>query len=608
MTMPSACSSSRRLPRASTVTSTPPVNKPEATAEPFTPAPMIKILGLSDKKISEDNFNDLNYFVKFIDVDLERCDDGVLFANSQNSVHINREIVIYLGMDSTWTKRISDLNYIDKKEEEKKNLDKFQILLNQGTQRYYFSHAVTNGEMTIPCHYFNILVNRSIKDFDAKEFGKVSPSLIRPKQTIFPKNETSKRAAIRIEEISQSRLNTFYSCPRKFAYNELITSPETPALQRGQILHCFAEFAFDYSDFCEKHFGKILEKLLAEFESFRRDKESDADRSIFEIAMRQILDFVKSVQGERRKYTKKALSRNFLYKEFRKTKLYDNTEFFFKNIAPGIRGRVDLAINGKIFDYKISAEKSAGNYVNSSVMSILRKKKSAEANFQTPMYFIYLLKEYAQAVDHEFTYLFPIGNRSKIIIEGSAAMSSSVIKYVPQDIIEYLAGEEFYEKVCGKSKAAQRLGAVKWNELVIEFAEKIKAEDDVCEDVKNRFRKIITEEMDLGPSDFNRKNFDTFEKNDIVPVGKAFVKVRTPRSQPGILFRDDIEQVKEYISKVLEEIDLFLETDFPYRPAFDKRKVCSQCDFLGICTGNKLWEGSGEAIEENGSEETENRS
>lgn len=554
---------------------------------------LIEMLGLEKKKITDENYNDLYYFVRFIDIETGKCREGVLFANSLNSVYVNRGIVFYLGMDAGWTKRVGDLEYIDKKEEERKNLDKFQILLSQGAQRYYFTHLVTRGDETIPCHYFNILIDKSISGFDAPVFGKVLPEInTRDESGAERVSPGGERDEIKIGLLSQSALGRFYACPKKYAYYRLQPRIENPAMKRGTLIHNFAEFCFDYPELCEKKFDEILNVLLGEFESYLRKDEVNEERGVFKIAMKQILDFIKALEVERIAETDRGRNENILYKHFKKKKLYGNMEQWFEDVSSAITGRIDLLGNGTIYDFKTSGRRSPSAIVKSSVLSMLKKRKSPDADFQTPMYLLYLSKSVPANDSSAFSYLYPLEAKSEFILGEQVSMSQSIVRFIPKTLSAYMLSREMYEIAFEKSRAAGKLTYEQWKEFVKGFSERLDSGDEVHEDVEKQFCKLITEDLGLTPADFNRKKFETFYKEEMKSVSSLFKDIRTPRGKDGLIFMNDIQETEEFIKAALVEMNEFAATDFPNRPAFDKRKVCSNCDYLGICTGNKLWEGT----------------
>jgi CRISPR/Cas system-associated exonuclease Cas4 (RecB family) len=322
--------------------------------------------------------------------------------------------------------------------------------------------------------------------------------------------------------------------------------------------------------------------------------------------MKQILDFLNSLEVDRIAETGTGRNENILYKHFRKKKLCGNTEQWFKEVSPGIIGRIDLLGNGTIYDYKTSGKRSPSTIVKSSVLSMLKKKRSTDADFQTPMYLLYLSKSAFANDFSAFCYLYPLDAKSEFILGEEVSMSKSLVRFIPKTISNYMLSREVYETACEKSKAAGKLTYEQWKEFVEVFSERLETGDEVHEDVERQFHKLITEDLGLTPGDFNRKTEETFHKNEIKSVSSLFKDIRTPRGKDGLIFLNDIEETEEYIKGALVEMNEFAGTDFPCRPAFDKRKVCNTCDYLGICTGNKLWEGTSDESFDAGEENLNN--
>lgn len=564
-----------------------------------------ELLNLNNRKADEDTYNELSYFIKNIDIETERSDSGVLIANSQNSVFINREIVYYVGMDSSWTKLVGDVEYIDKSEEEVKNLEKFQILLNQGRQRIYIAASVTGGEATIPCHYFNILLKKDLKEFDDDLFKPISA--IASEHTLPELRVTQDLPVVKetTTAMSQSRLKTFYQCPKKYSYSQIIPSIDYPWMTKGTLIHNFAEFCFDYPDFCRKFFDRILERIIKEFSESSGGTQEDIERSQFRLAMEQVIKFIENLSIEKTPYELTA-EPNFLYKEFRKSKKFANSENLFSEIPPGIKGRIDLLGGNEIFDYKSSSKAtSTGSHINQSNLSILKSRKSPAADFQAPMYLLFLQMKMDDESEGCFNFVYPLADQVKVIRGQKQDVTVKSLRYIPEDYFDYLTGMDFYGMMNEKYRTVKKFSHERWIKLLMMFRDRIESGEDISQAFSDEFRRIITEEMDLEYADFNRKAEHTFEDNDIKPVGKQVQSGRIDNEKNGLIFKDDIERFKEYLADVLLEVNVFADKDFPYRPAYDKRKICYDCEYLSICTGNKLWEGSGETISETESEEQE---
>lgn len=566
---------------------------------------VVDLLKLSERKADESTYNELSYFIKNIDVETERTSSGVLIANSQNSAFINRGIVYHVGMDSTWTKLVGDVEYIDKSEEEIKNIEKFQILLAQGEQRYYLATAVTGGEATIPCHYFNILLKKELKDFDDELFKSViATSIEQPLQKPVVKKELP-GAVERTALLSQSKLKAFYQCPKKYAYSFVVPSVEYSYLTKGTLIHNFAEFCFDYPDFCRKYFDQILNRVAKEFSLNSGGTEVVLERSQFAIAMEQVLKFVETLSIEKTPL-KENTKLNFLYKEFKKKKKYSNSEFDFEAIPPGIRGKIDILSEDKIYDFKSSnSAVSVFRHINQSNIKILNAKKSSEADFQLPMYLLYLTLQNEANAEAGFDFIYPLADSIKFITKQKSDITIKSLRYIPEKYFDHLCSLQFFGYMSDRFETVKRLSHERWVQLMMKFREKVESGEDISNSFTDEFRRIIIVELNLSYADFKRREEHVFEDKDIKAVGKRVQKGRIDEDKRGLIFEDDIDLFKDYLAKVLKEINEYESTDFPYKPAFEKRKVCYQCEYLSICTGNKLWEGSGDSSADSESEEPE---
>lgn len=566
---------------------------------------VIALLNLSERKANESTYNELSYFIKNIDVETERTKSGVLIANSQNSAFINREIVYYVGMDSTWTKLVGDVEYIDKAEEEIKNIEKFQILLAQGEQRYYLATAVTGGEATIPCHYFNILLKKELKDFDDKLFQSVIASSIEQPVRRPPEEKDLSAIVYNTVLLSQSKLKAFYQCPKKYAYSFVIPSVEYSYLTKGTLIHNFAEFCFDYPEFCRKFFDEILDRIAKEFSLNSGGTQEDIERSQFRVAMEQVLKFVEALSIERTP-SKDNTRPNFLYSDFKKDKKYSNTEFSFEEIPPGIKGKIDILSEEKIYDFKSShGAVSVLKHINQSNIRILNSKKSPEADFQAPMYLLYLTMQNTAEAEAGFDFVYPLAESTKFMTRQKNDVTVKTLRYIPEKYFDYLCGLEFFGLMSEKFQIVARFSHERWVDLMINFREEIESGEDISNTFTDEFRKILRDEMNLSYSDFNKRKEITFEDTEVKPVGRRVMKGRIDEEKRGLIFEDDIDGFRDYLASALKEINEYESSFFPYKPAFEKRKVCYQCEYLSICTGNKLWEGSGDSSVDSESEEPE---
>lgn len=215
-------------------------------------------MGLKDSKVSASDTEDLVYAVNNI-TDLKHNEqipdsekEGVVLIDCKNSVFIDRPVVIYVGMGQEWDKDLSFLNQIDyrmKPDENDRDLEKFQILMQQGVRRICICNAIKNGKKPKPCSLFE----QCTKD-NVKGFADVCEKLIHGPWTV---SDTPKELKVGTElfdkepysnPFSKTSYSNFVSCPRMFMFGKLTSSPERSSNVVGNILHEYAEMRMCYPD------------------------------------------------------------------------------------------------------------------------------------------------------------------------------------------------------------------------------------------------------------------------------------------------------------------------------------------------------------------------
>ena len=331
----------------------------------------------------------LKYFIQNFDVELESPKEGVLFVNALNSAFIDRQIIIFLGLDQSWTKLFPDKEYIDKVEEDKKALEKFQILLSQGQQRFYFTQNVSYNRELQPCYYFNVLADKDIENFEADFFNPVFVEGITEKNAYAGKKDTLKlKEHEKCKAISPSSLNEFYKCPKKYSFSRLIPGEDKPHFMRGKLLHNYAEMYFNHPEFTEKNTKGIVDFMISKMSNLVKDLETNSERTVFEVGINTIIAFLKPLLSKRVEGKPSRPSDNELMKEFGKELLYKNTEQWFSDeVNTKLKGKIDLQFDNTIVDYKTSANRKKGyQIIQSSNLESLEKNESDDFDFQSISY------------------------------------------------------------------------------------------------------------------------------------------------------------------------------------------------------------------------------
>ncbi len=63
----------------------------------------LEYLDLTDEQITKENLNSLEYYIESFDITVDDAKRGVLIASPKSSAFIDRSMIFYLGMDTSWT-------------------------------------------------------------------------------------------------------------------------------------------------------------------------------------------------------------------------------------------------------------------------------------------------------------------------------------------------------------------------------------------------------------------------------------------------------------------------------------------------------------------------
>ena len=561
---------------------------------------LLKMLDLSDKKITQANFNLLNYFIKNIDAEISGSREGVLFVNSKNSAFIDRPVTIFVGLDESWTKTYTDKEYIDKKEEEKKNLDKFQILLSQGTEKLMFAVKVRNNLPVIPCYYFNILSGTGIRNFENAFFNPVNVKFPEIKNKFRPvKVNLNKTESKQSEYISPSGLNSFITCPKKYSYSRLIPGEDQNYFLKGNLLHCFAELYFNHPDFVRENFEKIHRDIIGEYGIFLKDMNTGIEKTVFRIGMKAIMMFIDSMNFDKHRLNPPLVHKdNFLFTISGKKKIYSNTEKWIKNPKAGISGKIDLSSDRYIVNYK----SGKGSKSNSALLKEFRyaemaEEKNPDLNFQTIAYLAGTRDSLPGEVIN-FIYFFFLSNISDIIAgKEDPGKTFTEIKYIPLTFRDYILSKECFDKMSDelmeskKNDILLRTGYEEYRKLIEErFDDKIFfKKDSVTDTFQEAFYNLLLNKLGYSLRDFRKNKDETFLKDIVLPLLLKLYFIRTGEKGEAYIFKDDADEFIKLAKKAIDEINIYQKSDFPNQPIYNLRDVCIKCEFLSLCPGNRLW-------------------
>jgi hypothetical protein len=103
------------------------------------------------------------------------------------------------------------------------------------------------------------------------------------------------------------------------------------------------------------------------------------------------------------------------------------------------------------------------------------------------------------------------------------------------------------------------------------------------------FYDLLLNKLGYSLKDFGKKKDETFLKDIVLPLLLKLYYIRTGERGEAYIFKDDADEFLKLAKKAIYEINVYQKSDFPNQPIFELRDVCIKCDYLNLCTGNKLW-------------------
>ncbi len=505
-------------------------------------------IGFMDKKITLNRLNSLTYYLETFDIDIEKAERGVLLASPSTSTYIDRPIIFYLGMDSSWTPEPPTTPWIDQKEFDEKNIKDFQILLQNGQRRYFLVKNKKMNQTITPSFYFNEFTDETIESFrDLKH--ELNKKEIAPNPEPFKKPSVEAKQK-KIKTMSQSALNTFAYCPKDRFFSELIKKPDNRYLRRGRVFHDLAEFLINYPDIHDKK-DMIIDKMMDEMKPFLESYQLPNMKTRFEVGLQNLMDFLeeqKVIIHDPEGYEKKDTYNIFseLFNEPIKTRA---TEVSFCNEDIGAKGKVDLVLSQEhIVDHKTGSKKSLSKLMKDSELENIEKKP----NFQAKMYIAHH-RYHHSLTKINFTFYHLLDNE-RDVVSGSADPSDNIVNivYYPKEFNDIVHEEMIFQWLKSSNNRRKVLGKLGYDDYLSFFEDK-----DIPELEKDELvaHPITAEFIDhcqnkIGPHKYVKKA--------CISIMKKFVRFRDTR-----YFKKDIDLFESFLKKKIYEYKECRKNSFP---------------------------------------------
>ena len=360
----------------------------------------LRYLDVEDKEITPQLLNKIEYYFDTYTVKKEKKNKGVLLAEATSSSVVNRPVVFYIGLDSSWEHNTSSKPWVDKDQEADNNLRAFKQLLQQGEQQYYLVQNTMHNEDVTPCVYFNELTTKEFETFTDLPHTSYEKAPSKPDQP-FEKEQYNVQVK-KAETFSQSSLSTFITSPKQYLFDKVTTSSDQDYFRKGTLYHDYAEFYATHPETLKNiSKDKIIPFLLQEMKSIVDPIKLDLLRTEFNIALTTIETFIDQHREKIQPRTPtESKGKNVFAEKYGENITHTFTEAWFENKDLGTRGIVDLVISPEhIVDYKSGRKKTPKNIIQNSKLDTLKGRP----NFQA---ILYLLQQRHTNPDQKITFTF----------------------------------------------------------------------------------------------------------------------------------------------------------------------------------------------------------
>ena len=540
---------------------------------------LIDELGMIDTKITRLNLNEVKYAVdnvKELHHNEEIPDNekkGVLLVDCNNSVYIDRPVVVYLGMEQDWNKNIVGKQYIDIEDETEKNVERLKALIQQGTVRYYLVNSTKNGKAARPSMLFDLLYKKPMDSFSlmCNRYikGRWHQELEAENPILEPTNGPNKGFT---SKFSKSTFDNYYMCPRRFMYGLFLRTPEEKSTAFGTLIHSFAEFYIcypeDVNDLGVDHFVDMVADSYSGLSSPMME-ELDTDK--IRHAMESIIRYVDHLGVEDAPLdihlsTKK--HPNLFMVALGKDWTSSICEKHMESMIYPLKGEIDLFWDGVVIDYKTGTPGKMPDYAKGMILG----SNQEFPEFQAPIYLQLSAENGGYRKRFELFY----------------AMDNDV---TPD-------GAE--EPITSNTRAVTRSDSSLKETMMSDKGFRTYLPQILSKDLREHVDEILDTISVLGSSEPEDWDKDTGLVNAIIDaigmnhtstneltVTRGLRKI-SGCAQSGLLtYGPSVVLTPEYVEDIMDEIsrmhNLMKEqshSDFPAAP----RRKCERCPYIQVCT------------------------
>lgn len=518
---------------------------------------VLRTLDIDDTPVTEARIDDLSFYLETFDVRIEQDNEGVLLADPASAAYVDRPLVFYLGVDDDWTQRIPDRPWVDRELHDRRHLERFQVLIQNGQTREFLVQETADGTPVTPCLYFYDLLDaspESFADFDSQRYGRPD----RDHQVAFERVPLGIDPG-RDEVFSQSRLNTFVNSPRDYLFSQVVEAADRDYFTKGTLVHDFAEFAVAHPEVVEQT-GRdtFVDSMLDELAPFVDELALPTIRTELTVAVDTVLAFLEANPPAAIDYAgyRPSTGSNTFAEAFDRPINTSTTEQYFENVELGGRGLVDLIVSrSQLADFKTSASApSQGSLVRRSRHDPI----DDTPDFQAPMY----LAHHRGVVSEdaiEFTYVYVLAVLEDAL-GGSFSLDDATvtIPYHDTTVPAFVASQTAFDALTTgvaesnpRRKTLERLGYDRYASFFSEhpFPPGATEADDVLE---TEFHTAFTE--------YTRDYVGTYK---YVTKGSTSALKQLVRLRRERFFEPDLDAFEAFLREQLDRLNEYRRGSFP---------------------------------------------
>lgn len=415
-------------------------------------------MNYADRTVTPSHLNDLEFYLRNFDVKVDENRSGVLFASPTRTAYVDRDLVFYLGMDSSWTRNIPDYPWVDHDRHRSVNIRDFQVMLQNGQRQYYLVQEHYENEDVTPCFYFNVLSEDSFETFSDADHETMSglPDLEmgsgfeHDPDPVEPEDPPA---------FSQSGLNTFVRSPRDYLFDRLVPTVENVYMRKGQVFHDFAEFYVNDPERAREVDAERFVDLMEDAVAPLADEWDRASmRTEFRVGVENISRFIE--QRGLDAFDPRGYEPNQFDRENPIARAFDLdgvgnplSEAWFEDRGLGLHGLVDfLASTDEIVDFKSGNPRSKNKVVEQASPD----RFVDDPDFQVILYLAYHRRQYPDETI-QFTFFHFLENvAERLRDEGDLEDTLVTVRYFPRSFAEEVPRKRTYEYLLTTSKKRRK--------------------------------------------------------------------------------------------------------------------------------------------------------